>query len=157
MQYPHFCFVLHLWNSFVWRNELINSLTETMVYPFFVNAFLGTPYAAFFFRLMGSKFGKRVYMDTTEITEFDLVHVGNNVCLNFGATIQTHLFEDRIMKMSDLHIHDNCTVGCMSVVLYDSEMGAGSSLKDLSLLMKGESLPENTSWQGIPAQYVYEK
>lgn len=144
-----------LWNSFVWRNELINSLTETMVYPFFVSTFLGTPYAAFFFRLMGSKFGKRVYMDTTEITEFDLVHVGNNVCLNFGATIQTHLFEDRIMKMSDLYIHDHCSVGCMSVVLYDSEMGYGSSLKDLSLLMKGESLPENTSWQGIPAQYVY--
>jgi len=146
-----------LWSTFVWRNELINSLTETMVYPFFVSTFLGTPYAASFFRLMGSKFGKRVYMDTTEITEFDLVHVGNNVALNFGATIQTHLFEDRIMKMSNLSIGDQCSVGCMSVVLYDSEMEQGSNLKDLSLLMKGESLPANSNWQGIPAQYVYDK
>jgi non-ribosomal peptide synthetase-like protein len=142
-----------LWNTFVWRNELVNSLTESLVYPLFVSSFLGTPFAPWFFRLMGCKIGKKVFMETTEITEFDLVNIGNNVALNFGSTIQTHLFEDRIMKMSILTIEDNCSVGALSVVLYDSKMEKGANLKSLSLLMKGEILPANTQWQGSPAQF----
>jgi len=33
-------------------------------------------------------------------------------------------------------------------------MGEHSTLGNLSLLMKGEKLPENTSWSGCPAQYI---
>jgi non-ribosomal peptide synthetase-like protein len=112
---------------------------------------LGTPMAPFFFRMMGCKIGKRVYMETTEITEFDLVHIQSGTALNFGSTIQTHLFEDRVMKMSIVDIGKNCTVGAMSVVLYDSKMGNHSVLAGLSLLMKGETLPACTKWQGSPS------
>jgi non-ribosomal peptide synthetase-like protein len=125
-----------------------------MVYPLLVNMFLGTTYAPCFFRLMGSKIGKKVYMETTEITEFDLVHIDDNVCLNQLSTMQTHLFEDRVMKMSDLYIKRNCSVGAMSVVLYDATMEEGSSIDALSLVMKGETIPSNTKWEGSPAKFV---
>ena len=143
-----------LWSVFVWKNELVNSLCESMVYPLMVNILLGTPFAPFFFRLMGCKIGKRVYMESSEITEFDLVHIGDNACLNFLCTIQTHLFEDRVMKMSHLHIGNDCSVGPMAVVLYDSVMENGSSIDALSLVMKGEVIPQNTSWAGSPAKFV---
>ena len=39
-----------------------------------------------------------------------------------------------------------------SVVLYDSEMQEGASLGSLSLLMKGETLPACTHWEGAPAR-----
>lgn len=91
-------------------------------------------------------------METTEITEFDLVHIDDNASLNYGCTIQTHLFEDRVMKMSNLYIGKNATVGPMSVVLYDSSMKNGAVLDGLSLLMKGETLPSATAWFGIPAR-----
>ena len=143
-----------LWSSFVWRNELVNSLCESYVYPFWENMLLGTPFATWFFQLMGSHFGHSVYMDTTEITEFDLSWVADHAVLNNGATIQTHLFEDRVMKMSNLRIGRYATVGTSSVVLYDSVVGPGATLKSLSLLMKGEQLPADTRWQGIPSAYV---
>jgi non-ribosomal peptide synthetase-like protein len=143
-----------LWSSFVWRNELINSLCESYVYPFWVTPLLGTPFATWFFQLMGSHFGHSVYLDTTEITEFDLAWVADHAVLNNGVTIQTHLFEDRIMKMSDLRIGRGATVGTSSVVLYDSVIGPGATLKSLSLLMKGEKLPANTRWQGIPSAFI---
>jgi non-ribosomal peptide synthetase-like protein len=145
-----------LWSVFVWKNELVNSLCESMVYPLLVNLFLGTPYAAFFFRMMGCKIGKRVFMETTEITEFDLVHIGDEACLNQLCTIQTHLFEDRVMKMSDLYIGKNCTLGAMAVVLYDSQMKDNSSIDALSLVMKGETIPENSRWAGSPVKYMHE-
>ena len=65
--------------------------------------------------------------------------------------VQNHLFEDRIMKSSRLTIGDNCSVGNMAVVLYDSEMQHGSRLDSLSLVMKGSVLAAGSSWIGIPA------
>ena len=143
-----------LWSSFVWRSELINSLCESYVYPFWEALLLGTPFAANFFRWMGSEFGKGVYLDTTEITEFDLAHIGDRAELASGVTIQTHLFEDRVMKMSHLRVGDGASVGMSAVVLYDSELEAGARLRSLSLLMKGERLPAHTTWQGIPCSFV---
>ncbi len=143
-----------LWSSFVWRDELINSLCESYVFLYWVAPLLGTPFATSFFQLMGSRFGHSVYLDTTEITEFDLAWVADHAVLNNGSTIQTHLFEDRVMKMSTLRIGRYATVGTSSVVLYDSVIGPGATLKSLSLLMKGETLPANTRWQGIPCAFI---
>ena len=75
-----------------------------------------------------------------------------SLTLNDDATLQTHLFEDRVMKMSHVHIGDRCTIGSQALVLYDTQMEAGAELNDLSLLMKGETLPAGTRWEGIPAQ-----
>jgi phosphopantetheinyl transferase (holo-ACP synthase) len=91
-------------------------------------------------------------METTWLTEYDLVRVGDDVCLNADCTLQTHLFEDRVMKMDRVDIGHGCSVGMDAVVLYGSRMEAGSSLGDLSLLMKGEALPAHTAWIGSPAR-----
>jgi non-ribosomal peptide synthetase-like protein len=145
-----------LWSWFVWNNELVNSLCESMVYPLLVNMTLGTPFAPVFFKMMGCKIGKKVYMETTEITEFDLVDIGDYACLNHLSTIQTHLFEDRVMKMSHLKIGTGCTLGAMSVILYDSVMEEHSSMDSLSLIMKGEVIPAHTKWAGSTAKFVEE-
>ena len=141
-----------LWSHFVWRSELINSLCENMAYPLLLRQLVGTPWLPLFFRLMGSRMGRRVYLDTTEVTEFDLVRVDDEACLDNGCTVQTHLFEDRVMKMDSLRIGRGCTVGPMAVVLYGSRMRPRAQLAGLSLLMKGETLPAGTRWQGAPAR-----
>ena len=90
-------------------------------------------------------------METTDLSEFDLVRVGDQTALNADYTIQTYLFEDRVMKMSTIDIEPRCKVGASSLVLYDTHLEEGAALGDLSLLMKGEMLPAWTSWEGIPA------
>jgi hypothetical protein len=56
------------------------------------------------------------------------------------------------MKMSHVQIDNGCSVGAMSLVLYDTHMRSASALGDLSLLMKSEQLPAGTHWEGIPAR-----
>lgn len=143
-----------LWHNFVWRTELLTAMHENLADPFLVHVTVGTPLVNWFFRMLGAKIGSRVYLDTTYLTEFDLVNIGNDVCINSDVTIQTHLFEDRVMKMSTIHIGDGCSVGMGSIVLYDTMMAPGCTLGDLSLLMKGETLPANTAWEGAPARLV---
>ena len=102
--------------------------------------------------MLGCKIGKEVCLYTTQITEFDLVKIDDQAALNDNCTLQTHLFEDRVMKMSYVNIGKQCSVGGMAVVLYDSIMEDGSTLEPLSVLMKSETLPANTSFVGAPAK-----
>ncbi|HWR25299.1 MAG TPA: Pls/PosA family non-ribosomal peptide synthetase, partial [Methanosarcina sp.] len=140
-----------LWSTFVWKTELVTGLYETINAPL-VSLLRGTPFIAPFLRLLGCKIGKRVFIDSTFFSEFDLVEIEDEAAINFNATMQTHLFEDRVMKMSYLKIGKRCTVGSGSVVLYDTVMEEDSKLGSLSLLMKGETLPSWTSWEGSPAK-----
>jgi non-ribosomal peptide synthetase-like protein len=92
-------------------------------------------------------------IDTTYLTEFDLVDVQDDTVVGMGVSLQTHLFEDRVMKMSTLTIESGASVGPRSVVLYDSSVGEGCVVGPLSLVMKGEELGSGTRWAGIPAEY----
>ncbi len=144
-----------LWSNFVWRTELITGLYESMVVAGCLGFFLGTPFAAIILRLFGVCLGKGVYIDTTDFTEFDLISIGDNVILNHNCTLQTHLFEDRVMKMERIRLDDGCQLGTTAVVLYDSLLEADVLLQPMSLIMKGERVPKATEWQGIPASRVY--
>lgn len=143
-----------LWCTFVWRNELVTALQENLADPFISSLLLGTPFATYFFRGLGAKFGKRVYLGTTQLTEYDLISVGDQATLDADCTLQTHLFEDRVMKMSSVEIGADCSVGEDAVILYDTHLEAGSRLAALSLVMKGESLPRGQSFEGSPARRV---
>ncbi len=141
-----------LWSGYVWRSELVTGLYENFLVLFFLNMLTGTPFIKYPLRMLGCKIGKRVCILTTQMTEFDLVKLGNYAVVNDNCTLQTHLFEDRVMKMSYVDVGKNCSVGGMSVVLYDSRMEDDSILMPLSVLMKSETLPANDIFIGAPAQ-----
>jgi non-ribosomal peptide synthetase-like protein len=141
-----------LWAPFVRHSELITGLYESFTVPALAMLVTGTPWLAPVLRLFGVGMGKRVYCETTFTTEFDLVHVGDDASIGRAASLQTHLFEDRVMKMSTVTVGRGASIGPRSVVLYDAAVGEGAALDALSLAMKGESIPPATRWRGIPAR-----
>lgn len=110
----------------------------------------GTPYLAFFLRLLGVKVGSRATLLSHDITEFDMVSIGNETVLNMHAAAQTHLFEDRVMKVGRVDIEANACCKPYSVCLPNSRIAEGAQLGCLSLLMKGETVPANETWEGAP-------
>lgn len=140
-----------LWSNYVWRSELVTGVYENFLVLFFLNVLTGTPFIKYPLRLLGCKLGKRVCLFTTQITEFDLIKIDDDSVCNDNCTLQTHLFEDRVMKMSYINIGKECSVGGMAVVLYDSKMEDRSILEPLSVLMKNETLPANNCFIGAPA------
>jgi non-ribosomal peptide synthetase-like protein len=140
-----------LWSRFVWFNELVNGSYEAIAAPV-MEPMLGTPFVASCLRAMGCKVGKWCFLESTLFSEIDLVWIGDFASLNLGATIQTHLFEDRVFKADYLRIGTGCSVGNMAVVLYDTRMQRGASLAPMSVLMKGDLLPESMRWHGVPCE-----
>ena len=77
--------------------------------------------------------------------------VGAHSELNALCCPQTHLFEDRVMKIDEVVIGERVTMGARCTVLYSAEVGNGVQLGPMTLVMKGESLPAGTRWHGAPA------
>lgn len=146
-----------LWSPFIWKNDIIVYWFYVIVIPLYLNFTLGTPFANIYYRMVGAKIGKKVYNETYAVTETDLISIGDYVCINKDCILQTHLYEDRVFKMSCIKIESYCNLGSQSVILYDSIMHPNSSINPKSLIMKGETLPKNTCWEGIPAQYKSQK
>ena len=141
-----------LWSQFVWKTETHSAILHDFAAPLFISDLEGTPFINSFMRFMGSRVGSRVFMNTTDWTETDLVTVGDDAAINANAPLQAHLFEDRVMKVGPIHIGDRCSVGNYSVILCESELKNDAHVGHLSLVMKGETIPSHTFWAGSPAQ-----
>jgi non-ribosomal peptide synthetase-like protein len=141
-----------LWSPFVRRSEFVTGLYEAAAVPAGVGLLVGTPFLPPVLRWFGARIGRRTWIGTTYLTEFDLVEIGDDATVGTEVSLQTHLFEDRVMKMSFVRISPGASIGTRSIVLYDTVVGDDVSLGPLSLLMKGEHLMPGTRWRGIPAQ-----
>lgn len=141
-----------LWSLNVWLSEAVTSTYETLAEPLLTAMLVGTPYLAICFRLFGVKIGARVTLLSSDITEFDCVTIGDEVMVNEKCGAQTHLFEDRIMKVGRVELGCRACIKPYSICLPGSVVSADAQLGSLSLLMKGESLPEATAWEGAPVK-----
>lgn len=141
-----------LWSLFVRRTEFVTGLFEAAAIPIGVALLVGTPFLPPVLRRFGARIGRRTWIGTTFLTEFDLVEVGDDAEIGMNVSLQSHLFEDRVMKMSTVNIGPGASIGTRTVVLYDTVVGADVRLGALSLVMKGERLTSGTNWQGLPAE-----
>jgi non-ribosomal peptide synthetase-like protein len=143
-----------MWSWWALRTEAIAVMYWGLGGKVLLDHLRCTPFLPWMLRLFGSKFGKGVCMDSTDITEFDCVSVGDFSVINTNAILQTHLFEDRVMKVGRLTLGKGVTVGGDSTVLYDTHIGDYARLMPLTVVMKGESIPAHSEWEGSPASPV---
>ena len=140
-----------MWTPFVWLSEGVTNLYEGIAVPNFLRYLRGTPLLPVAMNVLGCRIGKGVYLDTTDITEFDCVSIGDYSELNGLACPQTHLFEDRVMKIDHVTIGQRVYMGPRSAVLYSAVVADNAQLGALTLVMKGEFIPPASSWKGCPA------
>ena len=140
-----------MWSWFSLRTEAIAVMYSGMAAKMLLDFLRGTPFLPWMLRLFGARFGKGVYLDMTDITEFDCINVGDYVAVNNFAALQTHLYEDRVMKIGRVEVERGVTIEAGSTVLYDSQVGEFARLGPLTIVMKGERIPAHTEWHGAPA------
>lgn len=143
-----------MWSWWAMKTEAVAVLYWGLGGKVLLEHLRGTPFLPMILRLFGTRVGTGVYMDTTDITEFDCVTIGDHVAMNDLSCLQTHLYEDRVMKVGRVEIGNGVTIGSFGTVLYDTKVGDYARLLPLTLVMKGENIPASTIWGGAPAQRV---
>ena len=142
-----------LWSPFVWRNELADTFVELVAAPWFARSALGTPALTVWLRSLGARIGRGVWCETYWLPEADLVQLGDASTVNRGCVVQTHLFHDRILQMDTVTLDPGATLGPHSVVLPAARIGESATVGPVSLVMRGETVPEHTRWTGNPIAF----
>ncbi|WP_025349944.1 Pls/PosA family non-ribosomal peptide synthetase [Nocardia nova] len=139
-----------LWSSFVWRNEVCDAFVETVAAPWFARAATGTAVMNIWLRGLGAQIGRGVWCESYWLPEADLVSLGDGATVERGCVVQTHLFHDRIMSMDTVTLEPGATLGPHCVALPAARVGAGATVGPASLVMRGDTVPPSTRWQGNP-------
>ncbi|HET8978292.1 MAG TPA: Pls/PosA family non-ribosomal peptide synthetase [Solirubrobacteraceae bacterium] len=139
-----------LWCNFVWRDELMNSAQEQLADELLLRFAIGTPVMSLYLRAMGSRVGRGVWCETTAVTEYDMIDLGDGVAVNREACLMTHLFHDRLLRIGPTRLKAGATLGPTAVVLPDTVVGQGTVVCGHSVVLRGEELPPQTRWHGTP-------
>jgi len=141
-----------MWSWWALRTEAVAVSFSALAVTPLLDHLAGTPLLPWVMRMYGVSIGKGVFMNATDITEFDCVTIGDHAVINSTALLQTHLYEDRMMKVGRIDVESGASIGNGAFVLYDTGIGANARLAGLTVVMKGECLPANTNWSGSPAE-----
>jgi non-ribosomal peptide synthetase-like protein len=114
----------------------------------------GMPVLNAFYRLMGARIGRNVVMNSCNVSEFDLLEIGDDAFIGGDAVIIGHVGEAGRLKIRPVRIGRGCTVGQSSIVFPGAVMEDKSVLGALSLLPKGRTLPAGSVWGGNPLQEI---
>lgn len=139
-----------LWCSLVWRNELADTFVETIAAPWFARPATGTWLLNVWLRSLGARVGRGVWCETYWLPEADLIDLRDGATVNQGCVVQTHLFHDRMLSMDMVTLRAGSTLGPNSVVLPAAVLGRHATVGPVSLVMRGEAVPDKTRWIGNP-------
>ena len=141
---PRFCSIYQL--PF-WRHERYWKVPSIA----FMRMFDGTPFKPVLWRLLGARFGRRVFDDGSGMTERSLVSVGDEATLNMASELQSHSLEDGTFKSDHISIGPRCTIGTAAFVHYAVSMEEGAMLDADAFAMKGSVIRRDARWLGNPA------
>ena len=112
----------------------------------------GTLLLPVYLRLMGMKIGKRVVSCNvlSMIVDPDMLEIGDDATIK--NRFQAHTFEDRVLKIGHIRMENDCTLGTNAITLYGVNVGENTIVASGSVIMKGETLPAWTSWEGSPTK-----
>lgn len=139
-----------LWSSFVWLNELADTFVEVVAAPWFARGATGTVVLNWWLRTLGATVGRGVWCETYWLPEADLIALHDGATVNRGCVVQTHLFHDRVLSLSPVVLRTGATLGSNGVVLPAAVIGKHATVGPVSLVMRGESVPDGTRWIGNP-------
>ncbi|MCB5292667.1 Pls/PosA family non-ribosomal peptide synthetase [Arthrobacter sp. SO3] len=142
---PEYC---SIYDHYFWQHERLWKMVTGA-------PFGGTPFRPMFMRMLGIKVGRRLFDPGCGIPEKTLVTIGDDCALNEGTVIQGHSLEDGTFKSDRITLGNRCTLGVTAFVHYGVTMHDGSTLGADGFLMKGEDVPEGTSYVGNPAREMF--
>jgi acetyltransferase-like isoleucine patch superfamily enzyme len=111
----------------------------------------GTPLWTSHLRLNGARLGKRVYVNTLSINDYNLLECGDDVVIGGAVHLSGHTVEDGVVKTARVRLGNNVTIGLGSVIEIGVEIGSDSQVGAMSFVPKHTKLKGGIVYAGTPA------
>jgi len=117
--------------------------------------FRGTPIWTGYLRLCGARIGRRSYINSLGVSDYNLLHFGDDVVIGADAHVSGHTVENGIVKTGRVTLGDRVTVGVGSVIEIGVAVGESSQVGALSFVPKHARLEPKTVYAGIPVKRLH--
>lgn len=113
--------------------------------------FRGTPVWTAHLRLSGARLGKRVYVNSLSVSDYNLIECGDDVVIGGAVHLSGHTVEAGVVKTAQVRLGDNVTIGLGSVIEIGVEIGSDCQVGALSFVPKHARLAGGLIYGGVPA------
>ena len=117
----------------------------------------GTPLWTSHLRLSGARLGKRVYVNSLAVSDYNLIECGDDVVIGGAVHLSGHTVEAGVVKTARVRLGSNVTIGLGSVIEIGVEIGSDSQVGALSFVPKYTTLAGGVVYAGIPAMPIEEQ
>jgi acetyltransferase-like isoleucine patch superfamily enzyme len=114
--------------------------------------FRGTPIWTAHLRFCGARLGRRVYVNSLSVSDYNLVECGDDVVIGAGVHLSGHTVEAGVVKTARVRIGDRVTIGLSSVVEIGAEIGSDVQVGALSFVPKYARLEAGHVYVGTPVR-----
>ncbi len=119
----------------------------------FAGTFLRTtPLWTLYMRLNGARLGRRVWINSLDVTDHCLLEFGDDVVVGAGVHLSGHTVERGLVRTAPVRLGNGVTVGVNANVEIGVEAGPGCQIGALSVVPKYSKLEGGAIYVGIPAR-----
>lgn len=139
------------WPLLHWARSMVLS----HVVRFFAGAlFRGSPIWTAYLRLTGARLGRRVYVNSLAVIDYNLLTCGDDVVIGDGVHVSGHTVEGGVVRTAPIRIGSNVMLGLGSVIEIGVDIGDGCQVGALSFVPKHARLAAGAIYAGIPIQRI---
>lgn len=110
----------------------------------------GTPVWTTHLRLCGARLGRRVYVNSLSLNDYNLLECGDDVVIGDSVHLSGHTVEGGIVKTGRVRLGRDVTIGLGSVVEIDVEIGSHVQVGAMSFVPKHARLAADAVYAGVP-------
>jgi acetyltransferase-like isoleucine patch superfamily enzyme len=123
------------------------------VVRFFAGGLLrGTPVWTAYLRLAGASIGRRVYVNSLALSDYNLLEFGDDVVIGADAHISGHTVERGVVKTARVRLGRGVVVGIEAVIDIGVDAGDRCQIAALAFVPKFARLAPDCAYGGIPAR-----
>jgi acetyltransferase-like isoleucine patch superfamily enzyme len=116
--------------------------------------FRATPIWTAYLRLHGARLGRRVYVASLALSDYNLLEIGDDVVVGADVHLSAHTVEQGMVKTAAVRLGDGVMIGVGSVIDIGVDMGRGCQVGALSFVPKYSKLDPGGLYVGIPVRRV---
>jgi len=109
-----------------------------------------TPIWVWYMRANGARIGRRVWVNSLDVTDHCLLELGDDVVIGAGAHLSGHTVERGVVRTAPVRLGAGTGVGVNCHVEIDVETGPGCQIGSLAMVPKGSRLAGDSTWVGTP-------
>jgi hypothetical protein len=135
---------------------LIYSGIYTLAYRLVLPMIPVTWLSNLFFRLVGCRFGKHVYLNSFILNDAYLIDIGDNVTVGGGAEISCHLYEGEHLILDRIKIGSGSLIGANAYISPGVVIGENCTIGQGAYIRRGKRIPDGSCWTGIGGMPIRE-